>query len=86
MARKKCSTTQVANKSQAKKSSALKAQKPKLALKDPKLESGNIENSNENISDSPKSETALKIIKSEANDDTFTKDINASKASQWSER
>ena len=80
MARKKCSTTQ------AKKSSALKAQKPKSALKDPKLESGNIEKSNENISDSPKSDTALKTIKSEANDDTITKDINASKASQWSER
>ena len=86
MARKKCSTTQAANKSQAKKSSALKAQKPKSTLKDPKLESGNIENSNENISDSPESDTALKTIKSEANDETITKDINASKASQWSER
>ena len=86
MARKKCSTTQAANKSQAKKNSALKAQKPKSTLKDPKLESGHIEKSNENISDSPKGDKPLETIKSEANDDTITTAINASKANQWSER
>ena len=70
----------------ARKKCALKAEKPKSTLKDPKLESGKIDKSNKNLSDSPKGDTALEAIKSEVNDDTISTAINASRAIQWSER